>query len=211
VDVLNFGDLLKPVDMGAYERSAPFGDGAFRFDSPSPSVSVTFCLGLNPASLSASDLVLTNLSTGQLIDSAAAAVASYDATSRTASWSFPALLPDGNYRASLGAGSVNNTFGQSALGADLTFDFFVLAADANRDRKVDINDLAILAANWNGSGKVFSQGDFNYDGRVDAIDLGILSTRWQQVMSAPIAAAQPIALATRTPARSATRVISLIT
>jgi hypothetical protein len=35
------------------------------------------------------------------------------------------------------------------LSADYTFDFFVLAGDANRDRVVDINDLVILAQRYN--------------------------------------------------------------
>ena len=81
--------------------------------------------------------------------------------------------------------------------------------DANRDRKVDINDLAILANNWQSTGKVFSQGDFNYDGAVDAIDLGILSANWQFIQ-APAAPALPTSLALRTPTRSASRVVSVV-
>jgi hypothetical protein len=94
--------------------------------------------------------------------------------------------------------------GLNGRSRDFNFDFFVLAADANRDRRVDINDLSILAMNWQGAGKVFSQGDFNYDGKVDAKDLGILSTRWQSVLTPPVAATP--AGAGRTPTRTATRV-----
>ena len=66
------------------------------------------------------------------------------------------------------------------MAADSTFDFFVLAGDANHDRHVDVTDLGVLATNWQGSGKTFSDGDFNYDGVVDVTDLGILATNWQK-------------------------------
>jgi hypothetical protein len=37
------------------------------------------------------------------------------------------------------------------LGARVSVDFFVLAGDTNRDRKVDLTDFTILAANFNKS------------------------------------------------------------
>jgi hypothetical protein len=95
------------------------------------------------------------------------------------------------------------------LGADILCNVFILGGDANRDRIVDIRDLSILAMNWQGSGKVFSQGDFNYDGKVDAKDLGILSLRWQQNLPAPAAPAQPV-LQPIAPRRTATRVATLV-
>jgi len=52
-----------------------------------------------------------------------------------------------------------------------------------------VTDLGILATNWQGLGKSFSQGDFNYDGRVDVTDLGILATSWQKSLPPPAAAA----------------------
>jgi hypothetical protein len=94
------------------------------------------------------------------------------------------------------------------LSTDILCNFFILGGDARRDRVVDINDLAILAMNWQGTGKVFSQGDFNYDGKVDAKDLGILSTHWQQALPPPAAAA-PVSVV-RAPTRTATRVIALV-
>ncbi len=87
--------------------------------------------------------------------------------------------------------------------------FFVLAGDANGDRKADINDLSILAMNWHGSGKFFSQGDFNYDGTVDAKDLGILSLNWQRNLPAAVAPAQPASVP-KAPRRTATRVATLV-
>jgi hypothetical protein len=55
-----------------------------------------------------------------------------------------------------------------------------LAGDANGDGKVDVGDLGILAANYGGSGKIWSQGDFNGDGNVDVGDLGILAAHYGQ-------------------------------
>jgi hypothetical protein len=53
-----------------------------------------------------------------------------------------------------------------------------LAGDANEDDMVDVGDLGILAANYSGSGKTWSQGDFNNDGLVDVGDLGILAAHY---------------------------------
>src|SRR5262249_40068663 len=50
------------------------------------------------------------------------------------------------------------------------------AADIDGD--VDVNDLALLAANWHTPGD-FVHGDFNFDGFVDETDLGILALNWQ--------------------------------
>jgi GH35 family endo-1,4-beta-xylanase len=50
--------------------------------------------------------------------------------------------------------------------------------DANLDKSVDVGDLGILAANYGGTGKTWSQGDFNGDGLVDVGDLGILAANY---------------------------------
>jgi hypothetical protein len=208
VDVPAVHDPGPIVDMGAYERVAPFADGWLAYDSSTQSLAVRFSADVLSSSLAPSDLILINATTGQVIDCGHLASVSYDADGRMAMWSFATPLPDGNYHAALPASSVTDPLGQPILSADLNFDFFVLAADANRDRKVDISDLSILAMNWQGSGRVFSQGDFNYDGKVDAKDLGILSTHWQSVLAPPISAAP--ASAARAPKRTATRIASAV-
>ena len=50
--------------------------------------------------------------------------------------------------------------------------------DANCDGSVDVGDLGILAANYGGTDKSWSQGDFNGDGKVDVGDLGILAANY---------------------------------
>jgi hypothetical protein len=60
--------------------------------------------------------------------------------------------------------------------------------DANLDGSVDVGDLGILAANYGGSGKRWSQGDFNSDGLVDVGDLGILAAHYGQGTANPASA-----------------------
>ena len=61
-----------------------------------------------------------------------------------------------------------------------SFDFFVLTADANRDRVVNTTDFNVLAANFGQSGRSFTQGNFDYsaDGRVDTTDFNLLASRF---------------------------------
>ncbi len=77
--------------------------------------------------------------------------------------------------------------------------------DFNGDGNVDITDLGILATNWQGSPRTFSQGDFNYDTKVDISDLGILATKWQTGVTAPSLGSLP-----RLARRTAHRVLDLI-
>jgi murein DD-endopeptidase MepM/ murein hydrolase activator NlpD len=99
----------------------------------------------------------------------------------------PEGLPDGNYRLTLPAATIGDLSSHfAATGA--TVDFFVLAADANRDRKVDTQDFNILAANFGGSNKVFSQGNFNYDalGTVDSADFNLFIAQYGKQLAAPM-------------------------
>lgn len=69
--------------------------------------------------------------------------------------------------------------------------FFVLSADANRDRIVNLQDFNILATNFGLSGRTFSQGNFNYspDGLVNLQDFNILGEQFG--VSLPQAPAGP--------------------
>jgi hypothetical protein len=71
-----------------------------------------------------------------------------------------------------------------------------MAGDANRDRTVDFNDLAVLAQNYNtAGGMTFDRGDFNYDGNVDFNDLAMLAQRYNTSLSPPAGAAVPVSTA----------------
>jgi hypothetical protein len=55
----------------------------------------------------------------------------------------------------------------------------LIPGDANKDGKVDVGDLGILAANYGKtSGATWATGDFNNDGVVDVGDLGILAANY---------------------------------
>jgi hypothetical protein len=160
-------------------------------------------------SVGVSDLILQDLTRGTTIPTSSLYL-NYDAPTNVAAFQFSGfprgILPDGNYRATLPAGSVNDSLG-NGLAADVTFDFFVLAGDANRDRIVDVADLGIVATNWHLANRDFSQGNFNYDRTVDFYDLGIIAERWQRRLPAAVA---PVAAAVRSTAPTKTTSRSLL-
>jgi hypothetical protein len=181
------------VDIGAYEYQLPLAAvmGRYQYNAANPTISITFNGDINPATLAATDLMLLDPATGQPLPNLPAPAVTYDSVTRTANWVFSTPLPDGNYRAKLAAGSVSDARG-NLLGDDFTFDFFVLAGDANHDAVVDTADLNVLAVYWNGSNKTFAQGDFNYDGHVDVADLVIFSGNWQKTPSGEIVSDAPM-------------------
>jgi len=136
-------------------------------------------------SLGVDDFELTNLTTSQVVPSSFIAL---DTSGQTNAATlrfvgFPdGVLPDGNYQLRVRAAGVFSGSG-IFMAHDAVTPFFVLAGDANRDRSVNISDLAILAANFNRPG-AFSQGDFNYDGAVGIGDFSILASRFNTQLAA---------------------------
>ena len=57
---------------------------------------------------------------------------------------------------------------------------FTRYGDADLNGQVNLLDFNRLAANFNGSGKVWSQGDFNYDGNVNLLDFNRLAANFNQ-------------------------------
>lgn len=84
------------------------------------------------------------------------------------------VLPDGLYTCTIGPEHL---------------DFFVLAGDINRDRKVDTLDFNILSGNFGVVAARYSNGDLNYDGAVDSKDLNIYQAQVGKSLPAP--ATQP--------------------
>jgi hypothetical protein len=176
--------------VGQAVTSASFDVEGTRFNAHTATVKFASPLGGNPTN---ADATLINLSSGQVVSPKQYDVAaSFDRTSATLSAPRFLPLPDGDYRMVLNRLAFGDALG-NPMPQDFTFDFYVLAGDANRDRKVDFNDLAALAQNYNTSGKSFSQGNFSYDstGKVDFNDLVILAQRYNT--SLPPAAARPVA------------------
>ena len=110
------------------------------------------------------------------------------------------MLADRNYTGVLLLAGVRDPAGNPLTGANPGVDFFVLAGDANHDRKVDFTDLVTVAQNYNATGRAFAQGDFDYDGAVGFTDLVILAQRYNTVL--PPLAAPPVSSA---PAMAAAR------
>ena len=184
---------FRPVDYTGFERvvstfdtAAPTATGRFNYQDRQE-IEVEFSedvyLSLEPA-----DLELTNLTTGQVFPALVMNVNIGGANSgKGARWQPFASqpLPDGNYRARILASAVRD-YADKPLESDLLVEFYVLAGDANRDRSVDFNDLALLAQNYNTSGaKTFGMGDFNYDDNVDFDDLAILAQRYNTSLAVP--------------------------
>lgn len=132
------------------------------------------------------DVVVRNADTGQALGRTSVSVV--ERVGSGGQWAYEwrnagTPFPDGNYTATLPAGSVVDKAG-NPLAEDLTLGFFVLAGDANRDRTVDIADFAILAGQFNQPG-TFGQGDFDYDGTVGIADFAILASKFNTTLQPP--------------------------
>lgn len=158
---------------------------ALEFESRQ-AVSITFDRAINPATVTAGDLVAVNL------DQPSSPIANsviLSAGNTVATWVFSssgASIGDGDYQFTLAAGSVADTNG-NGLGiqhvlAGPTIYFF--AGDANRDRSVNIGDFSIVAANFNLPG-TFGQGDFDYSGLVGIGDFAILASKFNMTLPPP--------------------------
>jgi hypothetical protein len=169
--------------------------GAIHYAAPGQPVRVTF--SPTPAGVGEDDLTLVNLTTGA-VTPASSADFSYDPATGTATWSFSGVaggrLPDGNYRATL-----DETTATGAASA-VTFEFFVLAGDVNRDRSVNGSDFSILAGNFGRTGQTYGSGDLNGDGRVDGSDFALLAGNFGKTLPPPPPAAGVVAATAAPPA-----------
>jgi hypothetical protein len=179
------------------------GSPQFQFESAPNQILVTFSEDVS-AGLGPEDIVIQPVGGGSPIS----ATGFTYLPGNIARFDLPTPLPDGNYSASFVPGSVVDLAG-NPLAPGFSFPFYVLAADANRDRKVDETDLGILSLNWGQSGMTFSQGNFDYsaDGIVNVDDLNILASHWQQSIALPVSSPSPV----RTPkSRPTQRPIDLV-
>ena len=143
----------------------------------------------------AGDLVIVNRATNAPVD-----VTGVTWEGNVAIFALAGVPADGDYRATIAADAVSDAAG-NALAAGVTLDFFVFAGDANHDRKVDFDDLVLLAQNYNTlGGMTFDKGDFNYDGDADFDDLVILAQVYNTelpTVSPPPVMASPATTAAR--------------
>jgi hypothetical protein len=179
-------------------------EGSF---SPANRVQVQFAADdVAAPGLGREDLSLQNWSHGVPADVAGSNF-TYDPVTRTATWTFPSLLPDGEYWATVAGDAIAAP--QPALHR---FRFFVLNGDVNRDRTVNGADFAVLASNFGRSGMTFSQGDVTGDGNVDGADFSLLAGRFGRTLpvpsTVPYPAARADAPALASPAPKSTEVAS---
>jgi hypothetical protein len=167
-------------------------DAQYRFDQSPPDLRVIFSEHVG-ASFLPSDVEIIDLATNQPVDNGLLSF-TYDAVNDQFRVTFPALpgrvLPDGNYRLHVDAADLTDPAG-NPLDADLNHDFFVLAGDANRDRRVTLQDFNIMAGNFGKSNRVFSRGDFNYDGIVTLPDFNILAGNFGKMVAPASTSASP--------------------
>ena len=88
---------------------------------------------------------------------------------------------------------------------ELAYHYAIIPGDADRDGKVDFNDLVILARNYGlATGATWDQGDFNNDGKVDFSDLVTLARNYgQDLTTATFSQPTTAQLAQFTPAMQA--------
>lgn len=174
------GDYSLSFKTAAITDDAPplVTAAAFQYEIKPTGVSFTIDQDVG-GSVDAADVVIRNLDTNVVYPVAGTF---YDPVSHRIGYTVEGdVLPDGNYRATLLAGSIRDA-SANPLAADYSFDFFVLAGDANRDGRVNLADFNILAANFGQSPRTFSQGDFNYDRTVNLADFNILAARFGVVV-----------------------------
>lgn len=139
-------------------------------------------------SLSAASMQLLNLTTNL---PAALPGFVYDPALHRATMALnPGTLANGDYRLTIAAGALPN------LTTPVSFDFFVLAGDVNRDRSVGFADLVLIAQHY-GSAGAHAQGDLNGDGLVNFADLVLVAQNYGKTLTPPgVAAASPVVAAT---------------
>jgi autotransporter-associated beta strand protein len=77
-------------------------------------------------------------------------------------------------------GPTGGTFAGQPVDGSTVLVRYTYSGDANLDGKVDTLDFNSLAANFGGSGKVWTQADFNFDGVVDTLDFNSLAANFGQ-------------------------------
>jgi hypothetical protein len=183
------------------------------------SVTFNFSESVSP-SFTITDVTVQNLTTATTIPTGSVTLNYSGTNPATLTFnSFPTtLLANGNYRVTLNASGITDSSGNAldgdnngSGGGDFVFDFFFVNGDADHDRDVDVNDLGILATNWQQSGRNYSLGNFDYDGAglVNVNDLGILATNWQINVAVSSSARAPAPVQSRrTPSRVASDVLT---
>ncbi|MFT3784946.1 MAG: ankyrin repeat domain-containing protein [Tepidisphaeraceae bacterium] len=163
--------------------------GGYKADRKSVELTITENV---TGSLTASDLTLKNLTTGQtlaasgwsLTDTFATGI--YNSGITAATIKFASTPADGKWQLTIPAGAFTDLAGNP--NAAYSYGFTVLNGDANGDGKVGFADIVALAQGYGRTGQKFSQGDFNYDGVVSFSDLLIMAQQYGKSLGTTAAA-----------------------
>ena len=74
------------------------------------------------------------------------------------------------------------------------FQAATVAGDVNGDGRVNISDLSVMAANFDGVGKIRADGDVNFDHHVNISDLSILAAHWNSAIAPPAESDVPLSI-----------------
>lgn len=159
-----------------------FTGGEHLFDAAPDRLDLSFSEDVS-ASFSLADVVIERLGDATTITPTA-----FSFAGNMLSLTLPASIPDGNYRLTFASAGITDRIGLSLTGSN-TFNFFVLNADANRDRAVNTADFNLLAASFGLSGKLFSGGDFDGNGIVNSLDFAIYAAQYGKTLPAPLTGA----------------------
>jgi Ca2+-binding RTX toxin-like protein len=185
--VVNFSDLLILAARYNFSINTPVpptvtGSALQLNGVPNERLTVAFSTDVG-ASLASGDFELRNLTTNAVVTGWQLSYAGTTATIDVAGASFPQkVLPDGRYRLTVIAAGVTNASG-TPMASNYTFDFVSLRGDANVNNTVNFDDLLVLAANYNQSGRSWSQGDFTFDGVVNFDDLLALASNYNRTIA----------------------------
>lgn len=130
--------------------------------------------------LTAGDLTISNLTTTDTLAPEQLSI-KIEAETRTATIEFKGfndgVLPDGNYRVTLG---------------EQRHEFSVLAGDLNADGIVDAQDFNILSGNFGNVAVQYRHGDLNYDGTIDSRDVNVFTAQNGKRLPSTQPATQPM-------------------
>jgi hypothetical protein len=79
---------------------------------------------------------------------------------------------------------ISSFAGQSVDGTTIVMRY-TYSGDANLDGKVNAMDFNLLATNFGGNSKVWSDADFNFDGTVNSADFAAIATNYNLALASP--------------------------
>lgn len=165
------------------------------------------------AAITKPSIQIVNTTTSQTLSESDYEV-SFDPATLTATITLNSTIASGNYVATLLSNQTSDRFNNkldgdadNLAGGDYSFSFSFVQGDVTRDGVVNFDDLLVLAQNYGGTGKTFSQGNVTFDaaGNVDFDDLLLLAQHYNAGTSGSLVA--PSSTKSRAKSRAASAVL----